>query len=90
MKDGEPCSHPGCAHHVSHPCEGSWRVAARSKNMKIAIMRSGDEPTRMEKMIREALPDAEFVVCKPNDQLLGQQREWVVVDEVGDLTKEGR
>jgi hypothetical protein len=27
--DGEPCSHPGCRNHVTHPCEGcgrQWRV----------------------------------------------------------------
>lgn len=27
--DGEPCSHPGCLHHVSHPCEGCGRIAGR-------------------------------------------------------------
>ncbi len=28
-KDGEPCSHPGCLHHVTHPCEGCGRIAGR-------------------------------------------------------------
>lgn len=27
--DGEPCEHPGCLSHVSHPCEGCGRVAGR-------------------------------------------------------------
>lgn len=31
LKDGAPCSHPGCLHHVSHPCEGCGRVAGRRK-----------------------------------------------------------
>ena len=31
MKDGEPCSHPGCAHHITHPCEGCGRIAARGR-----------------------------------------------------------
>lgn len=28
-KDGEPCSHRGCLHHVTHPCEGCGRIAGR-------------------------------------------------------------
>jgi len=26
LRDGEPCSHVGCLHHVSHPCEGCGRI----------------------------------------------------------------
>lgn len=29
-RDGEPCSHPGCLNHVTHPCEGCGRVGGRS------------------------------------------------------------
>ena len=29
LKDGQPCDHPGCLSHVSHPCEGCGRVAGR-------------------------------------------------------------
>jgi len=29
LKDGEPCSHPGCLHHVTHPCEGCGRIAGK-------------------------------------------------------------
>ena len=29
LRDGEPCGHPGCLSHVSHPCEGCGRVAGR-------------------------------------------------------------
>jgi len=29
LKDGEPCDHPGCLSHVSHPCEGCGRVAGK-------------------------------------------------------------
>lgn len=28
-KDGEPCKYPGCAHHVTHPCEACGRIMAR-------------------------------------------------------------
>jgi hypothetical protein len=29
LRDGEPCGHPGCLSHVSHPCEGCGRVWGR-------------------------------------------------------------
>ena len=29
LKDGIPCGHPGCLHHVSHPCEGCGRITGR-------------------------------------------------------------
>ncbi len=29
---GEPCDHPGCASHLSHPCEGCGRYAAGAQN----------------------------------------------------------
>lgn len=27
LKPGEPCNHPGCLAHLSHPCEGCGRIA---------------------------------------------------------------
>ena len=27
LKDGQPCEHPGCLSHISHPCEGCGRIA---------------------------------------------------------------
>ena len=27
FKKGEPCDHPGCFNHISHPCEGCWSIA---------------------------------------------------------------
>ena len=29
LTPGEPCDHPGCAQHFSHPCEGCGRIACR-------------------------------------------------------------
>lgn len=29
LKDGDPCGHPGCLNHVTHPCEGCGRTAGR-------------------------------------------------------------
>lgn len=31
LKDGEPCDHPGCLNHVTHPCEGCGRTAGRGQ-----------------------------------------------------------
>jgi hypothetical protein len=28
-RDGQPCPHPGCLSHVSHPCEGCGRIGGR-------------------------------------------------------------
>lgn len=33
LKDGEPCNHPGCLSHVSHPCEGCGRIGGYKKAM---------------------------------------------------------
>ena len=27
LKEGIPCSHPGCLSHITHPCEGCGRIA---------------------------------------------------------------
>jgi hypothetical protein len=29
-RDGEPCNHPGCLSHVTHPCEGCGRIAGKA------------------------------------------------------------
>jgi len=29
LSDGDPCNHPGCLSHMSHPCEGCGRVAGK-------------------------------------------------------------
>lgn len=31
-RPGIPCNHPGCASHLSHPCEGCGRYAAGKQN----------------------------------------------------------
>ena len=28
FEPGEPCNHPGCSSHISHPCEGCGRIGA--------------------------------------------------------------
>ena len=29
LRPGEPCDHPGCLQHRTHPCEGCGRIAGR-------------------------------------------------------------
>lgn len=29
LRDFEPCAHPGCLSHFSHPCEGCGRIGGR-------------------------------------------------------------
>ena len=29
LRPNQPCRHPGCLHHVTHPCEGCGRIAGR-------------------------------------------------------------
>lgn len=29
LRDGEPCKHPGCLSHLSHPCEGCGRIGGK-------------------------------------------------------------
>ena len=46
--DGEPCHHPGCKSHVSHPCEGCGRVMAQGEWKMGTLRRIGDEEKRIE------------------------------------------
>lgn len=39
--DGEPCSHPGCASHISHACEGCGRIGARGKSVPTYVTYKG-------------------------------------------------
>ena len=34
LRDGEPCGHPGCLHHISHPCEGCGRIGGMRSETK--------------------------------------------------------
>jgi hypothetical protein len=37
FKDGQPCSHPGCLNHISHPCEICGRINGRYEKVKLEI-----------------------------------------------------
>jgi len=29
LRPDQPCGHPGCLHHFTHPCDGCGRIAGR-------------------------------------------------------------
>lgn len=41
LKDGEPCGHPGCLHHATHPCEGCGRVGGVTE--RVTVFSNGTE-----------------------------------------------
>jgi hypothetical protein len=43
LRDGEPCSHPGCLKHLTHPCEGCGRVGGRSVRLPEYDPETGEE-----------------------------------------------
>jgi len=45
--NGEPCSHKGCASHISHPCEGcgrQWTIHYHYTSIKYKAVYSPDNP----------------------------------------------
>ena len=34
-KNGEPCEHPGCLSHVTHPCEGCGRILVTDEVLEL-------------------------------------------------------
>jgi len=32
LRDGDPCHHSGCLHHISHPCEVCGRIGGIRTN----------------------------------------------------------
>lgn len=68
--DDEPCSHPGCAHHVSHPCEGCGRIEARGEYRPWVNQFLGEfwapSHARLRKLAREYLKvteDYDQMIC---------------------------
>ncbi len=46
LKPDQPCGHPGCLHHVTHPCEGCGRIAGY-------YLKQPDLPTRLRVLAGE-------------------------------------
>lgn len=47
LREGEPCKHPGCLSHVSHPCEGCGRVAGRYRRVGFTGTHKGASTTQL-------------------------------------------
>lgn len=68
-KDGEPCKHPGCLSHVSHPCEGCGRTAGRGHVFMGVDMGNGKD-CAVE--IQGCYVDGEFHITKTKVLVDGQ------------------
>lgn len=64
LKDGEPCSHPGCLLHVAHPCEGCGRVSGRTLPKKMTDAELVEEA-------RQKWPGSKFIENVIKDLLDG-------------------
>ena len=55
LKDGEPCGHPGCLSHVSHPCEGCGRIGGYKKAMppETIYLQCYDESGNLLDLVRD-------------------------------------
>ena len=58
---GEPCDHPGCLAHVSHPCEGCGRIrgkvpetaASMVANLRTALNQKRPEDTKERELLKK-------------------------------------
>lgn len=50
-KDGEPCGHPGCLNHATHPCEKCGRIAGITTDPKYRIAELEAEIKRLKKRL---------------------------------------
>lgn len=75
LKPGEPCSHPGCLSHVSHPCEGCGRRAPlpRSDPLSHAIDEKMGQLYRAWAMFG---PEDSYTINMLNDLMLLYD-EWL-------------
>ena len=69
---GEPCNHPGCLSHVTHPCEGCGRVAGRGS---VRISKGPLGETRDIWLIKRISPDEPLLDSKSN-RSWNEERRW--------------
>lgn len=59
-KDGEPCNHVGCLHHVTHPCEVCGRICGIGE-VKFKIQKSIPNDVWIDVQYRCTIEEAKFV-----------------------------
>lgn len=64
-RPGEPCDHPGCASHLSHPCKGCGRYAAGLQNGPDV-----DHARARIERLAQSDPVMRYIL------MLGQQSNW--------------
>jgi len=59
LRPGEPCNHPGCLSHISHPCEGCGRTGGQGyfSDSGYTFMGFSDE-------VRESVPRTPWCVTR--------------------------
>jgi hypothetical protein len=74
-RPGEPCGHPGCVSHLSHPCEGCGRYAAG--------LRDGPDPQAVKARLNElALTHTSVRAAL----VVAQMRGWTLEQTFGALS----
>lgn len=62
LVEGEPCGHPGCMSHRSHPCEKCGRIQGRDRTgLAQAKMMCGDAADRLEQAVNELRAGGAYV-----------------------------
>jgi hypothetical protein len=60
LEDGKPCSHPGCLHHRTHPCEGCGRIGGKVSEVMRSIRK--ERKAKGWKPMSEAPRDGSWIV----------------------------
>ena len=55
-REGEPCSHPGCLSHISHPCEGCGRIGGEYEREYLQQLRNRN-PNEYKRLIEGNFDD---------------------------------
>lgn len=92
MKDDEPCNHPGCLHHITHPCEGCGRIGGRMNIFKSYVE---SEETDYSKYRGKCKQFVDELVAKDTSlravrgyyhcPIWGKQAHWWAEDKDGNI-----
>lgn len=84
LKDGEPCGHPGCLRHVTHPCEGCGRIAGRAAKAIVFGSPEASAVLKADVALREQIAKAHNELATIDGEI--KRCEDVVNDCVATLT----
>lgn len=81
LRPDQPCGHPGCLHHVTHPCEWCGRIAGRWPAEQCGVVDLKGEhcpnpPTRIASIDGEVVHLCEQCYQNHRERLVDEQRNW--------------